>query len=65
MQIFIATDYLIMMSEKNLYLIKRKKHLPWTIFALGSNWIHALWKDFLIMRLPKICTKTLRRKIDM
>ena len=54
-----------MMSEKNLYLIKRKKHLPWTIFALGSNWIHALWKDFLIMCLPKICTKTLRRKIDM
>ena len=38
-QIFIAMDYLIMMSEKYLYCRKRKDHLT-------SNWIHVLWKYF-------------------
>ena len=31
-QIFIAMDYLIMMSEKYLYFRKRKKHLARTFF---------------------------------
>ena len=38
-QIFIAMDYLIMVSEKYLYVRKRKDHLT-------SNWIHVLWKYF-------------------
>ena len=41
-QVFIAMDYLIIMSEKYLYFRKRKKHLY----------------IFRIMCLPKICTKT-------
>ena len=42
-QIFIGMDYLIMMSEKYLFLEKEK-----TFFypPHRSNWIHILWKYF-------------------
>ena len=48
-QIFIAIDYLIMMSEKYLYFRKRKKPFGKNIFypPHRSNWIHVLWKYFL------------------
>ena len=47
-QIFIAKNYLILMSEKYLYFRKRKKTFVMDIFYLlhRSNWIHALWKYF-------------------
>ena len=59
-QIFIAMDYLIMMSEKYLYFRKRKKHLARTFFThpievTGSMYFGNI---FRIMCLPKICTKT-------
>ena len=48
-QIFIAIDYLIMMSEKYLYFRKRKKTFGKDIFypPHRSNWIHVRWKYFL------------------
>ena len=59
-QIFIAMDYLIMMSEKYLYFRKRKKHLARTFFThpievTGSMYFGNI---FRIMCLPKICIKT-------
>ena len=59
-EIFIALDYLIMMSEKYLYFRKRKKHLARTFFThpievTGSMYFGNI---FRIMCLPKICTKT-------
>ena len=61
-QIFIAMDYLIMMSEKYLYFRKRKKHLTRTFFThpievTGSMYFGNI---FRIMCLPKICTKSLK-----
>ena len=61
-QIFIAMDYLIMMSEKYLYFRKRKKHLARTFFThpievTGSMYFGNI---FRIMCLPKICTKSLK-----
>ena len=60
-QIFIAMEYLIMMSEKYLYFRKKtnnRKNIFYSPHA--SNWVHVLWKYFFfgIMCLPKICTKT-------
>ena len=62
-QIFIAMDYLIMMSEKYLYFRKRKKHLARTFFThpievTGSMYFGNI---FRIMCLPKICTKTWKK----
>ena len=59
-QIFIAMDYLIMMSEKYLYFRKRKKHLARTFFThpievTGSMYFGNI---FRIMCLLKICMKT-------
>ena len=62
-QIFIAMDYLIMMSEKYLYFRKRKKHLARTFFThpievTGSMYFGNI---FRIMCLPMICTKTSKK----
>ena len=61
MEIFIALDYLIMMSEKYLYFRKRKKnHLPRTFFTHPKEVAGSMYfgNIFRIMCLPKICTKT-------
>ena len=58
-QIFIAMDYLIMMSEKYLYFRKRKKHLARTFFTHPievTGFIH-FENIFQFICLPKICTK--------
>ena len=47
MQIFIAMDYLILMSEKHLRFRKRQKHVLRNFFSpRRSNWIHVLRKSF-------------------
>ena len=41
MQIFIAMDYLMLMSEKYLHFRKRQNHVQRNFFSpLRSNWIH-------------------------
>ena len=41
MQIFLAMNYLILMSEKFVHLRKRQKHVPRIFFSTRrSNWIH-------------------------
>ena len=41
MQIFLAMNYLILMSEKYVHLRKRQKHIPRIFFSTrSSNWIH-------------------------
>ena len=41
MEIFIAMDYLILMSEKYLHFKKRQKHVPRNFFLpRKGNWIH-------------------------
>ena len=60
-EIFIALDYLIMMSEKYLYFRKRKKnHLARTFFTHPKEVTGSMYfgNIFRIMCLPKICTKT-------
>ena len=48
MLIFIAMDYLILMSEKYLHFRKRQKHVPRNFFSpRRSNWIHVPQKYFL------------------
>ena len=55
-QIFIAIDYLIMMSEKYLYFRKRKKHLARTLFTHPREVTGSMYfgNIFRIMYLPKI-----------
>ena len=60
-QIFIAMDYLTMMSEKYLYFRKSKKHLIRTFFThyievTGSMYFRNI---FRIMCLPEIRDHTL------
>ena len=47
-QIFMAMDYLIMMSEKHLHFRKRQKHVAVEFFfsPRRSNWIHVHQKNF-------------------
>ena len=51
-QIFIAMDYLIMMSEKYLYFRKRKKAFGKGFFGPPhrSNWIHENLKEIWIIQ---------------
>ena len=58
-QIFIAMDYLIMMSEKYLYFRKRKKHLVRAFLAhpIRSNWIHENLKEIWIIQDEVILSK--------
>ena len=47
MQIFMAMDYLILMSEKYLNFGKRENHVPRNFFSLSrSNWIHVPYEIF-------------------
>ena len=58
-QIFIAMDYLIMMSEKYLYLKKKKNIWQGHFFPpRRSNWIHAFGNIFGIMFFSAIYIKT-------
>ena len=61
-QIFIAMDYLIMMSEKYPYFRKRKKTFGKDIFypPHRSTWIHLLWKYFLNYVFTKDMYKNLK-----
>ena len=45
MQIFMAMDYLILMSEKYIHFRKRQKHVLKNFFS-SCKWIHALRKYF-------------------
>ena len=50
MQIFIAMDYLILMSEKDFHFRKRQKHLAKTFFPpRTSKWIHEIWKYHMFL----------------
>ena len=57
-QIFIAMDYLIMMSEKYLFL-ETKKHLARTFFTQPREITGSMYfgNIFSVMCLLKICTK--------
>ena len=62
-QIFIAMDYLTMMSEKYLYFKKRKKHLarkffPHPVKVTGSMYFGNI---FGIICFSKICAKTWKK----
>ena len=59
-QIFIAMDYLIMMSENYRYFRKRKKHLARTFFTHPTEVTGFMYSGniFRIMCLPETCTKT-------
>ena len=59
-QIFIAMDYLTIMSEKYLYFSKRKKHLVRAFFTHHREVTGSMYfgNIFRIMCLPKICAKT-------
>ena len=58
-QIFIAMDYLIMMSEKYLYFRKRKKHLTMKFFTQHIEVTGSMYfgNVFRIMYFPKIRIK--------
>ena len=54
-QIFIAIDYLIMMSEKYLYFRKRKKHLARTFFThpievTGSMYFGNIFSNYVFTK---------------
>ena len=59
MQIFMAMDYLILMSEKYVCFRKRKKNVLRNFFSPRiSNWTMYFGNIFRIICISKICAKT-------